>query len=82
MSDEEELVAEFEATRQRGYSVENEEHIVGVRAFGMAIERSDRTVIGAISITGPNSRLSQDDVEGQLVDNLREAVNIIQLRYE
>lgn len=73
---------DIEETRERGYSVENEEHIVGVRAFGMPIKKSDGTVIGAVSITGPNSRLGQDETEDELVGKLREAVNIIELRYE
>lgn len=82
VSDENQLIRELEATRDRGYSVENEEHIVGVRAFGMPIKRSDGTVIGALSIAGPSSRLGQTDTRDELVNELREAVNIIQLRHE
>jgi DNA-binding IclR family transcriptional regulator len=82
VSDEAQLVDELEDTRERGYSIEDEEHIVGVRAFGMPIKQSDGTVIGAMSITGPNSRLTQDETEEQLVNKLRETVNIIELRHE
>ncbi|QPV62823.1 IclR family transcriptional regulator [Halosimplex litoreum] len=82
LSDEDRIVAELEETRERGYSVEDEEHIVGVRAFGMPIKQSDGTVIGAMSITGPTSRLSQTETEKQLVNELRETVNIIELRHE
>jgi DNA-binding IclR family transcriptional regulator len=48
----------------------------------MPIKQSDGTVIGAMSITGPNSRLTQDETEEQLVNKLRETVNIIELRHE
>lgn len=82
LSDEEQLINELEDTCDRGYSIEKEEHIVGVRAFGMPIKQSDGTVIGAMSITGPNSRLTQDEIEDKLVDKLRETVNIIELRHE
>jgi DNA-binding IclR family transcriptional regulator len=81
ITDEDELREELRVTRERGYAIEQEEHIVGVRAFGMPIRGSDGTVIGGISITGPNSRLGQDDVKNELVDKLRETANIIELRH-
>lgn len=82
LSDEGQLRADLEETYERGYSIEDEEHIVGVRAFGMPIKESDGTVIGAISITGPTSRLSQEATEEELVNKLHETVNIIELRHE
>jgi DNA-binding IclR family transcriptional regulator len=82
LSTEEQLLDDLEAIRNRGYSIENEEHIVGVRAYGMPIKRSDGSVIGAMSITGPNSRLEQEEAEDELVGKLRETVNIVELRYE
>ena len=82
LSTEEELISEIEATRDRWYSIENEEHIMGVRAFGMPITTSDGAVIGAISIAGPNSRLGQDELETELVNQLKQTANIIKLRYE
>jgi DNA-binding IclR family transcriptional regulator len=74
------LLDDIDATRDRGYSIENQEHIVGVRAFGMPITTSDGTVIGAISITGPNSRLRQGETETELVNKLEQTANIITLR--
>jgi len=76
------LLDDIEVTRDRGYSVENEEHILGVRAFGMPITTSDGAVVGAISITGPNSRLRQEETETELVNKLRQTANIIMLRYQ
>lgn len=76
------LIDDIEATRNRGYSIESEEHILGVRAFGMPITTSDGTVIGAISITGPNSRLRQEETETELMNQLRQTANIITLRYQ
>jgi DNA-binding IclR family transcriptional regulator len=76
------LLDDIEATRDRGYSIESEEHILGVRAFGMPITTSDGSVIGAISLTGPNSRLRQEETETELVNELRQTANIITLRYQ
>lgn len=76
------LLDDIEATHDRGYTVEDEEHIIGVRAFGMPITTSDGTVIGAISLTGPNSRLEQEETETDLVNKLQQTANIITLRYQ
>jgi DNA-binding IclR family transcriptional regulator len=35
-----------------------------------------------MSVTGPNSRLEQEEAEDELVGKLRETVNIVELRYE
>lgn len=76
------LLDDLEATHDRGYSIENEEHIIGVRAFGMSITTSDGTVIGAISLTGPNSRLEQGGTETDFIHKLQQTANIITLRYQ
>lgn len=82
ISDEERLFEELAATRERGYSLEEEEHLVGVRAFGVPVLKSDGEVIGAMSIAGPNSRLVAEETEAALVEKLKEAVNIVELRHE
>jgi DNA-binding IclR family transcriptional regulator len=76
------LLDDIGATRDRGYSIESEEHILGVRAFGIPITTSDGAVIGAISLTGPNSRLRQEETETELVNKLQQTANIITLRYQ
>lgn len=82
ISEEERLFEELESTRERGYSIEDEEHIIGVRAFGVPVRESNGKVIGAISITGPSSRLASQETEDRLVEGLKEAVNIVELQHE
>lgn len=82
ITDEERLVEDLKETQRRGYSIENEEHIVGVRAFGAPVRESNGNVIGAMSIAGPNSRLVSQDREDELVGKLKEAVNIVELQHE
>lgn len=82
ITDEERLFEDLEATRRRGYSIEGEEHIVGVRAFGVPVRESDSKVIGAMSIAGPNSRLASRETEEKLVERLKEAVNIVELQLD
>lgn len=50
--------AELEATRNRGYSLEDEERIEGMRGIGAAIQNETTgEVLGAIALTGPTHRV-------------------------
>lgn len=82
ITNKEQLFEDLEATRQRGYSIEAEEHVVGVRAFGVPIRETNGDVIGAMAVAGPTSRLTAQKAEEKLVERLKEAVNIVELQYE
>jgi DNA-binding IclR family transcriptional regulator len=66
-----ELVREIGRIRQRGYSIDNEEVVLGVHCVGMPIlDRSGRAV-GGISITGPARKVpgpALDDLVAKLSD--------------
>jgi DNA-binding IclR family transcriptional regulator len=47
-------------TRQQGYSLDDEEAVVGARCIGAAIFGADGKVVGAISVSGPVSRVSKE----------------------
>jgi DNA-binding IclR family transcriptional regulator len=55
------LEEEFEAIRQLGYAMDNEESQIGVRCIAAPILDADRPV-AAISISGPASRVTLDSV--------------------
>jgi len=50
ITDREKLVKELEKTRKRFYSIDNEEHKIGLRALGVPIFDYTNTVIGSISV--------------------------------
>lgn len=54
------LLADLERTRQRGYSVDDEEDSLGVRCIGSAIVAGDGEPILAVSITGPAGRFTME----------------------
>lgn len=74
------LRRELVETRDRGYSIEDEDRREGVMAFAKAIEDPDGSVIGAISLSGPRSRFAENEEE--LVEEIRNAANIISLKYK
>jgi IclR family transcriptional regulator, acetate operon repressor len=52
------LVADLASTRRRGYAIDNEENVLGLRCFGAAL-RSRRPARDAISCSVPLARLTK-----------------------
>lgn len=85
ITDEDELREELEAIRERGYSINRGEHFSGVSAVGTAIVSDPDDLIGAISISGPRSRMGPERIEEELGPELLSKKNIVELklkRYE
>lgn len=64
ITDREELFDELELIRERGYAVNQEENVPGVRAVGVPIRPNDR-VAGALSISGPIQRMQEKEERDQ-----------------
>lgn len=56
------LRAEFPLIRERGYSVDNEESAIGGRCIGAPVFDQSGRPLGAISISGPVARVTDEDV--------------------
>lgn len=69
ITSKEKFLQELESVRQQGYATDDEEAEVGARCVGAPIFDSTGQVIATISISGPSSRISQDQFPelGQLV---------------
>ncbi len=68
-----ELIADLASTRRRGYAVDNEENVIGLRCFGAAV-RSQRPARDAISCSVPLARLTKGR-GAEIVAALMEARN-------
>ncbi|SEW30702.1 transcriptional regulator, IclR family [Natrinema salifodinae] len=73
-----ELVEELERTRDRGFAVDDEERLEGLRCIAAPI-RFDSDVIGAISVSGPTARIDDTWESNEFVDRLCRAANVIEL---
>jgi len=54
------LWVNLELARQRGYTLDDEEAIDGVRCIGAPVRDYRREIVAAVSITGPRQRLAGD----------------------
>ena len=75
-----ELERELEDTRERGYAVNDAEHYHGVRAVAVPIIGEAGEVIGAISASGPLSRIRTDRIKEEIAPKLFDKKNIIELK--
>jgi DNA-binding IclR family transcriptional regulator len=82
ITDRDGLFDELRQTRERGYSVEDEDRRRGVLTIGAPIfERSTDEVIGAVSVAGPKSRVNEPERFDELVTAVKKAANVIELDY-
>ncbi len=63
------LLKDLEQARELGYTVDKEEHVIGLNCIASAIYDDVGSVVAAISISGPSSRLTEDRFvsQGELV---------------
>lgn len=76
----EELGERLAEIRERGYAINSGEHFAGVRAVGVPILSKQEQVIGAISVSGPLSRMNRDRIEDEIAQELLDKRNIIELK--
>lgn len=81
IEDRSDLYQELNTIRDRGYALEDEEHRANIRAVAVPILQ-DEHAIAAVSVSGPKTRFSDERIETELLESLRDKANIIELRLE
>lgn len=74
------LKDELAETQERGYAINRGEHFSGVCAVAVPIMSKEGGVIGAISVSGPLSRIDSERIEETLAPELFNKKNIIELK--
>jgi len=77
--DRETLHGELSDVRERGYALNREEHIKGLRAVATPVQAPDGTVLGAISVAGPARRMQGERFEEELPELLLGVRNEVEL---
>ncbi|MFC6723540.1 IclR family transcriptional regulator [Halobium palmae] len=82
ITDRDELFAEIDEIRERGYSIEDEERRKGIKALAAPIRYDDDpSPVAAVSVSGPKPRIG-DVANDELIDAIKNAVNVTELRYK
>ena len=65
--DREELKRHLKVVAEQGYAIDDEEMDVGVKCVGAPIRDYTRRIIGAVSISGPSMRFTDERLEKELI---------------
>jgi len=71
--DRDELKRHLEKVAEHGYAIDNEELDIGVRCVGAPIRDYTRRIIGAVSISGPSMRFTDERMEKELIPLVKKA---------
>lgn len=74
----EELQATLEDVRERGYAIDDQERLEGLRCVAAPV-LIDGRVLGAVSLSGPGNRMRGDYFQEELPAQLLETINVIEL---
>lgn len=81
ITDREELVADLETVRERGYASVDEEQVLGVRAVSAPITGRSG-IAGSLAISGPTSRLKGERFHEELPERVRHATNVCEVNLQ
>ena len=80
ITDPDELTEELDAVRDRGYAIDDEERLPGMRCIATTVKSESGSIIGAISVSGPTSTMSRDRLADELVAQIEDTANVIELK--
>lgn len=80
ITDRKALFEELETVRKQNFSIEDQERRNGIKAVGVPIRDDHNKAIGAISISGPMSKLTNERITNDLLGQMRNAANIIEIQ--
>jgi len=78
VTDEDVLFEQLEEVRERGYAVDVEERVLGMRCIAAPI-LNDSEVLGAISVSGPKNRMQGDRFEEEIPSQVLRTANVIEV---
>lgn len=81
ITDIDELAAELETIRERGFALNDQERIQGIRAVGAPILYNDERVLGAVSLSGSASNWSGKRFQEDLPEEVMRVANAIEVGF-
>lgn len=78
-TDPDKLRTELADIRERGVAFDRQERIAGLRCVAVPILDDEQRPVGAISVSGPKSRMKGERLESELPERLESAANVVEL---
>jgi DNA-binding IclR family transcriptional regulator len=79
ITDRGELSADLDNVRERGFALDDEEFLAGLRCVGAPVCTDEGEVLGSLSVSAPKNRLLDERFVDEFPDLLRSATNVIEL---
>ncbi|MGM0604859.1 MAG: IclR family transcriptional regulator [Halobacteriota archaeon] len=79
ITDRAQLHRELRDVREQGYATNLEEEVTGLKAIGAVISGSDGDVMGAVSLSGPKSRMQGTRFEEELPQKVMDVADDIEV---
>lgn len=79
ITDRDDLYAELDRIEERGYAFCNQERVDGLHCVAAPLHNREGTVLGAISVAGPSTRIREERLEEVLPRKVLQAANVIEI---
>jgi len=79
ITDPDALGERLETVRRRGFALNDEERLKGLRCVAVPVTADSGEVLGAISVSGPTTRMQGDRFRSDLPARLRQVSNVVEL---
>jgi DNA-binding IclR family transcriptional regulator len=80
ITDPDELRTELQTSRERGYAVNDQEHMDGLRAVALPVSTAAEYLLGSLAIFGPTSRFKDEFVQEELPGVLQDKPSEVKVR--
>lgn len=79
ITDRDELFDELDEISDRGVAFDEEEILEGLRCVAVPVSSQEKGLLGAISVSGPTSRMRGDHLREELPETVMDIANVIQI---
>ncbi len=79
ITDREELFAALEEIRERGYAIDDEERVMGMRCVAAPIVDEEGRAIAAVSVSAPKSRMQNEQFTDEVPERILRSANVIEV---
>lgn len=79
VTEREALFDRLEQVRERGFALDDEERLPGLRCVAVPVLSNTGRVLGAVSVSGPTTRMTEERFREEVPRKVLETVNVIEL---